>query len=672
MLEKWIGPYGGVPPYDKVKVQDFVPAMEEAMSQALQDIERISASPEPPTFENTLAAMERSGQLLLRVMPLYSTWGNSMRTADFQNVEQTMAPKLSSYSDAIYQNSKLFQRIEAVHRNPEPTSTPEQKRLAELQYTKFVLRGARLNKEQKSRVAAINQELAGLMTKFSQNVLADEESQALVLEQPADLRGLPKTFIDAASAEATRRKMPGKWVIANTRSSMELFLTYAAGRELREKAFKIWTSRGDMGNASDNNQICAQILKLRTERSKLFGFKTFAHWKLADTMAKEPQATMDLMLKVWKPAVARARQEVAEMQAIADKEGGFKIQPWDYRFYSEKVRKAKYDLDFDVVKPYLQLEKVMAAMFWMAGKLYGYGFKKISGIPVFHKDVTVYEVTRRGTPAGLFYFDPFARNAKVSGAWMDCSRDQQRMDGDEVLPLVSNNSNFIPGAAGEPVFLAWDECITVFHEFGHALHGLSSNVTYPSVSGTNTTGDFVELPSQVHENFLQTKEILQFLTDKNGRPIPPDLMRKMDEAKTYGEGFATVEFLASSLVDMKMHLAEGEVKDMHAFERETLLELGMPPEIVMRHRIPHFNHIFSGESYAAGYYGYLWAQVLDQDAFEAFTETGDAFHPDVARKFFEEVLSVGNTIDPGEAYRRFRGRDAKVDALLRGRGFPLN
>lgn len=670
MLDKWTGPYGGVPPFDKVKVQDFGPALETAMNETLREIEKISSSPEPATFANTVEAMERSGKLMERVMPLYRVWGGSLRTQEFQAIESKMALKLSGYSDAIIQNQNLFKRIETVFQSVDAEKlSPEQKRLTWVLHTRFVLRGARLNSDQKARVTEINQRLASLMTQFSQNVLADEESEALVLKKPEELRGLPKEFVAAAFEEGRRRRMDGQWVVANTRSSMEPFLTYASNRELREKAFRIWTSRGE----KTNNSIASEIMRLRTERSMILGFKTFAHWKLADTMAKEPQAAMDLMLKVWKPAVDQARKEVKEMQEIVDREGGgFKIEPWDYRYYSEKVRKAKYNLDFDLVKPYLELSKVRDAMFWMAGKLYGYKFKLIDGIPVFHPDVSVYEVSGRdGKVVGLWYFDPFARPAKSSGAWMDSAREQNRIDGEDVLPIVSNNSNFIPGAPGEPVHLGWDEAVTMFHEFGHALHGLASNVTYTTLSGTNTLGDFVELPSQVHENFLMTEEVLQFLTDKSGRPIPKDLINKLDEAKAYGEGFATVEFLASAIVDMKLHLAGVAIPDMGRFESETLAEIGMPREIVMRHRIPHFSHVFSSEHYAAGYYGYLWAQVLDQDAFEAFTETGDSFSPKIAQKFFDEVLSVGNSRDPAEAYRRFRGRDADVKALLRGRGFPV-
>jgi peptidyl-dipeptidase Dcp len=389
-------------------------------------------------------------------------------------------------------------------------------------------------------------------------------------------------------------------------------------------------------------------------------------------MAKDPQATMDLMMKVWKPGVDQVKKEVADMQAIVDAEKGkFKIQPWDYRYYAEKVRKTKYDFDFDLVKPYLQLKNIQEAMFLAANKLFGFKFKEVKNIPVFHKTMTVYEVSRGGKVVGLWYFDPYARADKRSGAWMSAYREQHRLDGKSVKTLVSNNSNFIPGKPGDPVLLSWDDATTMFHEFGHALHGLSSDVTYPSISGTNTVRDFVEFPSQVNENFLTTPEVLKILKNKEGKTLPADLVAKIENTKTFNEGFQTVEFLASALVDMKLHLAGDQTIDPRKFEKETLKELGMPSEIVMRHRIPQFNHLFTSESYAAGYYSYLWAQVLDNDAFEAFTEAGNPYDKKVSKKLYEFIFSKGNTMDPAEAYRKFRGRDPEANALLRARGFPV-
>jgi peptidyl-dipeptidase Dcp len=597
-----------------------------------------------------------------------------MSTPEFQAVEKEMAPLLAAFQDEIIQNTQLFKRIDAIYNSPEKSKlTPEQQRLVWFQETRFILNGARLSEEQKARVAAINQRLATLSTQFSQNELADEEGDSLVIEQASDLAGLPQTLIDSAAAEAERRKLKGKWVIANTRSSMEPFLIYSPRRDLREKAFRIWTSRGDNDNAHNNNKIVTEILKLRTERSKLFGFPSYAHWRLADTMAKDPQVAMDLMMKVWKPAVAQVKKEVADMQAIVDSEkGNFKIQPWDYRYYAEKVRKARYDLDFDTVKPYLQLDNIRQAMFWSAGKLFGFQFVPVKNVPLYHKDMSAYKVLNaKGQFVGLWYFDPYARPGKNSGAWMNNYRDQYKENGHAITPIVSNNANFIASKPGEPILISWDDAVTMFHEFGHALHGLNSNVTYKTLSGTNTTRDFVEFPSQLNENYLDTPEVLKFLTNKDGQRLPAALIEKIERAKKFNSGFTTAEFLASGIVDMKLHLVADKDVDPKAFEAAALKELGMPSEIVMRHRIPHFGHIFSGEEYAAGYYGYLWSQVLDYDAFEAFTEAGSPYDAKVAKKYHDLIVSVGNTQDPAENYRQFRGRDPKADALLRARGFPV-
>lgn len=674
LLQEWKGEFGGVPPFDQVKVSDFKPALEQAMKMNRAEIKAIANSSDAPTFDNTIAEMERSGRALMLVMPVYELWSASLSGPEFQAVEKEMEPKLAAFQDEIYQNNKLFQRIEAVYNSPEKNKlTPEQQRLIWYDYTQFVLHGARLNPRQKARAGKINQRLATLSAMFNQNQLADEENDGLVIDSAADLARLPQWLVDGAAAEATRQKKTGKWIIANTRSSMEPFLTYSTNRPLREKAFRKWTSRGDNGNSQDNNKIVTEILQLRAERSKILGYASYADWHLADTMAKTPQATMDLMMQVWKPAIVQVHKEVADMQAIVDAEkGGFKIQPWDYRFYAEKVRKAKYDLDMDVVKPYLQLENIRAAMFWVANKLYGFTFIKLDNIPVYLADVTVYKVLGRdGNLVGLWYFDPYARPGKRSGAWMNAYRDQERMDGKEIKTIVTNNSNFIQGKPGEPVLISWDDALTMFHEFGHALHGLNSNVTYPSLSGTNTARDFVEFPSQIKENYLQTEEVLKFLTDQKGNPLPKALIQKIDRAKTFNQGFATVEFLASAIVDMKLHLIGDKKIDPKTFEKETLQQIGMPSEIVMRHRIPQFGHLFSSEEYASGYYGYLWADVLSSDAYEAFTETGNPYNKEVAQRFHNHIMSVGNTVDPSETYRKFRGRDPKVDALLRSRGFPV-
>ncbi|OYZ24127.1 MAG: peptidase M3 [Bdellovibrio sp. 28-41-41] len=673
LVNWWNGPHGGVPMFDKVKIADFQPAMEAGMIEAKKAIEAIASNPKEATFENTILEMEKSARVLERTMTYYSVWSGGLNNAEFQEVEKTMSPKLAAFEDEVIQNSKLFKRIESVYNSPAKAKlTPEQQRLVWYQYNKFILKGAKLDDKQKARVSEINQRLAQLATQFSQNQLADEANISMTLDKASDLAGLPQPLIDAAAEEATNQKKAGKWVLTNTRSSIEPYLTYATNRELREKAFKMWTSRGDNGNANDNNKIIPEVLKLRTERSKILGFETYAHWNLADNMAKDPAKAMDLMMQVWKPAVVQVKAEVKDMQAIVDQEkGGFKIQPWDYRFYAEKVRKAKYDLDMNAVKPYLQLSQIQKGLFFTAEKLFGMKFEQLKGVPVFHPEVTVYKVTKAGKQIGLWYFDPYARAGKNSGAWMSAYREQSRIDKKPLTTIVSNNSNFIKGKPGEPVLLSWDDAVTMFHEFGHALHGLSANVTYPTLSGTNVPTDYVEFPSQVMENYLETPEVLKLLTNVKGEPIPKDLIEKIEKTKTFNSGFTTVEFLASAIVDMKLHMSPDTNIDTAKFEKSALKELGMPIEIVMRHRLPAFGHLFSGEGYAAGYYSYLWSQVLDHDAYEAFVEAGNPYDKKTAKKLVDYVFSVGNTMDPADGYRQFRGRDAKVDALLRARGFPV-
>jgi peptidyl-dipeptidase Dcp len=673
LLAEWTGPYGGVPPFDRVRVQDFRPALETAMAENLAEIERIAANPAPPTFENTLAAMERAGRSLERVSTSYGIWSSNMNTPDFQAVEREMAPRLAAFSDQITQNTALFRRIEAVYNSPEKARwTPEQQRLAWRYYTNFVRAGAQLDAAKKARLSEINQRLAGLYTNFSQNVLADESSQTVVIENEADLAGLPQSLRDAAAAAATAKGMPGKWVITNTRSSTDPFLTYSDRRDLRERVWRMFVNRGDAG-ATDNNANISEILKLRAERANLLGYPTHAHWRLENAMAGTPERAMELMEAVWTPAVARVRQEVADMQQVANAEGaGITIEPWDYRYYMEKVRKARYDLDQNAVKPYLQLDRLREGMFWVAGELFGFTFTPVTGVPVYHEDVRVWEVKDRasGRHVGLWYFDPYARPGKRSGAWMNAYRSQERFDG-PVTTIVSNNSNFVKAAPGEPVLISWDDATTLFHEFGHALHGLSSNVTYPSLSGTAVARDYVEFPSQLLEHWLWTPEVLQRFAVhyQTGQPIPQELVDRIKRASTFNQGFMTVEYLASALVDMKLHLAGNADIDPDAFERETLAALGMPREIVMRHRTPQFGHVFSSDGYSAGYYSYLWSDVITADAAEAFVEGGGYYSPEVARRLRENIFSVGNTVDPAEGYRAFRGRDPQVEALMRKRGF---
>ena len=674
LLAPWTGPYGGVPPFDRVRVEDFRPALEAAMAENLAEVERIAANPAPPTFENTLAALERAGGAMERVSTLYGIWSANLNTPEFQKVESEMAPRLAAFNDRITQNEPLFRRIQAVYDARERSGlTPEQQRLAWYYHNRFVRAGARLDAPAKARLSEINQQLAGHFTRFSQNVLGDENEGTLVLRSEAELAGLPQSLRAAAAAEGTARKQPGTWIISNTRSSVDPFLTYSERRDLREKAWRMFVNRGDNADARDNNAIIKQILQLRAERAKLLGYPTHAHWRLENTMARTPERAMELMEGVWTPAVARVRQEVADMQALATREGArIKIEPWDYRFYQEKVRKARYDLDQNEVKPYLQLDRLREGMFWVAGELFGFQFTPVTDVPVFHPDVTVYRVTDRasGRQIGLWYFDPYARPGKRSGAWMNAYRNQSRFDG-EVTTLVSNNSNFVKGEPGQPVLVSWDDATTLFHEFGHALHGLSSNVSYPSLSGTAVARDYVEFPSQLMEHWLSTPQVLQrfALHYQTGRPIPQELVDRIKRASTFNQGFGTTEYLSSALVDMKLHLAGSREIDADAFEKATLAELGMPAELVMRHRTPHFGHVFASDGYSAGYYSYLWSDVLTADAAEAFTQAGGFYDPAVAARL-RTLLSVGNTIDPAEAFRAFRGRDPSVDALMRKRGFP--
>jgi peptidyl-dipeptidase Dcp len=677
LLAPWTGPYGGVPPFDAASVELLGPAMEAAMAEELAEIEAIANNPEPPTFENTLAALERAGRTKDRVDTIYGIYSSSLATPEFQALEREMEPRLAAHRDRINQNEALFRRIEAVYDSPErKTLTPEQQRLAWLRYTNLVLAGARLGPEDKKRVSAINQRLASLYTAFSQNVLADEEHNFVVLDDQADLAGLPAGFVSSAAGAAAERGLAGKWVVLNTRSSVEPFLTYSDRRDLRRRVFDNFVNRGDEDDEHDTNAIIPEILALRAERARLLGFETHAHWRLQNTMAKTPERTLELMEAVWAPAVARVREEVADMQAIADAEGaGITIEPWDYRYYAEKVRKAKYDLDENEIKAYLQLEKMREAAFWSAGQLYGLQFSPVpaGSVPVYHPDVGVWEVRDRdGGYVGLFYFDPYARNGKRSGAWMNAYQSQERFDG-EVKPIVSNNLNFIEPPPGEVSLIGWDDATTLFHEFGHAVHGLLSDVDYPSVSGTRVVRDYVELPPQLMEHWLLTREVLDRFArhHQNGQPMPQALVEKIRRADTFNQGFATVESLSAALVDMKLPLAGGEPIDADAFERQTLAAIGMPQEIVMRHRTPQFLHIFSSDSYSAGYYSYLWADKLVADIWEAFMEAGSAWDPAVAARLEKHVLSVGNSIDPDEGFRAFRGRDATVAPLLRKRGFPV-
>jgi peptidyl-dipeptidase Dcp len=676
LLTNWGGPYGGILPFGTVKPTDIKPGLIKGMDLLRAEIKQIASDKAAPTFENTLVRFEDSGRPLGQAGRFFDIYTGTMNDKAMQAVEAEMSPVLAAFRDEITQNEPLFRRLKAVYDARTSSGlNAEQQRLTDVHYTRFAREGANLDKAQKAQLAALNKKLAKLYTTFRQNQLADEENMTMVLESEADLDGLSEDLRAGAQAAAEAHGQKGKWLLTNTRSSVEPFLTFSTRRELREKAWRMWTRRGDNPNEHNNKATIAEIVSLRTQRAKLLGYPSHAHWIVADNMAGTPEAAMALMMKVWKAAAARVREEVADMQKLADSEGaGLKIEPWDYRYYAEKVRKAKYDVDQDAVKEYLQLDKIREGMFWAAGQVYGLEFKKLGDVPVYHPDMTVYEVTRGGGRVGLWYFDPYARAGKSSGAWMSEYRTQERFH-DATTPIVSNNSNFIPGKPGEPLLISWDDAETMFHEFGHALHGLQSNVTYPTLAGTNVKRDFVEFPSQVNERWLMTDEVLNryALHYKTGQVIPRELVEKIKKAKAFNQGFKTVEYLASGIYDMKLHmLTDPQARiDADDFETKTMAEIGCPKEVIMRHRPTAFGHIFAGDGYSAGYYVYIWADVMSADVSEAFVEAGGFYDKPTCQRLRDMIMSVGNSVAPEVAFRNFRGRDPDTNALMRDRGFPV-
>ena len=676
LLQQWTGPYEGVPAFDKMKLTDLQPAIEKGMALHLEELEAIVNKPDAPTFENTIVAMEKAGRELNRAFTYYGIWNSNISSPEFREIQAELAPKIADFQSAISQNKALFERIKTVYEQAQQNPLePDQQRVVQLIYEDFVMEGAGLSPEAKERYAAINKELSSLYTKFSNNVLADEEGYVVYLTKD-QLNGLPDSFVKAAAKAAADRGQEGKYAVTNTRSSMDQFLTYSDERALREKVWNNYYSRGDNADEHDNNAIIARILELRDERVALLGFDNYAQWRLQNRMAKTPERAMELMEAVWPAALARVKEEVADMQAVADASGaGITIAPWDYRYYAEKVRKQKYDLDSDEVKQYLQLDKLTQALFFTAGELFNFEFKPVpeGSVPVFHEDVKVWEVSDKtsGAYIGLWYLDPFARQGKRSGAWATTYRSHTTFDGKKTV-LSSNNSNFIKPAPGEPVLISWDDATTFFHEFGHALHFLASEVRYPTLNGG--VRDYTEFQSQLLERWLSTDKVInQFLVHhESGEPIPAALVAKIKKASTFNQGFGTTEYLASALMDMKFHTVDPEGMDVDKFEKETLAALNMPKEIVMRHRSPHFSHVFSGEGYATGYYGYMWADVLTSDAAEAFEQAPGGFYDkEVAARLVKYLFAPRNAMDPAEAYRKFRGRDAKIDALMRDRGFPV-
>ncbi len=676
LVAEWTGPYGGVPAFDRMDLADLKPALEAGMERNLAEIDEITANPDPPTFENTIVAMERTGRDLDRALTYRGIWSSNLSSPEFREIQLEMAPKLAEFNTKIIQNQALFDRIRSVYESDDAkTLRPDQQRLLQLVYDRFARNGATLTGEKKQRYAEINQRLAELHTRFANNVLADEEGYVTYLTGD-QLGGLPESFVRAAAAAAAERGRDGEYAVTNTRSSMDPFLTFSDERDLREQVWRTYYSRGDNADEHDNNAVIPEILQLRHERVRLLGYENYAAWRLENRMAKTPDRVFELLEAVWPAALARVEEEVADMQAIADAEGaGITIAPWDYRYYAEKVRKAKYDLDSDEVKQYLQLANLIEAMHFVAGELFNFDFTPVpeGRVPVFHEDVKVWEVTDKtsGNHVGLWYLDPFARAGKRSGAWATSYRSHESFDGD-ITTLGSNNSNFIKGAPGEPVLISWSDAETLFHEFGHALHYLSSTVAYPTLN--SGVRDYTEFHSQLLERWLLTNRVIDnyLLHVETGEPIPHTLVEKIRNAATFNQGFETTEYLASALMDMRYHTMDPAGLDPDAFERQALAELTMPDEIVMRHRSPHFAHIFSGEGYSAGYYSYIWADVLTSDAAEAFAEAPGGFYDkDLAKRLVKRLFAVRNAVDPAEAYRAFRGRDAKIDALMRDRGFPV-
>lgn len=676
LLAEYAGPYGGVPAFDKMDLASLKPALEKAMSLKLTEIEAIVNNQQAATFQNTIVALEKSGSDLSRVFTYWGIWSANNNSPEFRAIQKEMVTKISAFNSSITGNEKLFARVKAVYQSEElKTLTDEEQRVTWLTYNGFSRNGATLEGEAKARYAAINQEVVGLQTKFANNVLADEENYVLFLNDD-QLSGLSESLIAAAANAAKDLGKEGQYAITNSRSSMDPFLTYSDERELREKVWTTYYSRANNGDEFDNNVIIKKILTLRDERVALLGYDNYSQWRLEDRMAKNPENAMDLMKKVWPAALARVKEEVADMQAIADAEKAkIKIAPWDYRYYAEKVRKDKYALDSDEVKQYLQLDKLREAMFYVAGRLFNFDFTPVpeGSVPVFHADVKVWEVKDKtsGEHIGLWYLDPFGRKGKRSGAWATTYRSHTTFDGEKTV-LSSNNSNFVKGTDGQPTLISWDDAETYFHEFGHALHFLSATVAYPtSHSGVR---DYTEFQSQLLERWLTTDEVINnyLVHYKTGEPIPADLVAKIKKAATFNEGFKTTEYMASAIMDLLYHTTDPAKIEPQVFEKEQLTALGMPEEIVMRHRSTQFGHVFSGEGYSSGYYGYMWAEVLTSDAAEAFSEAPGGFYDkDVSKKLVEHLFSIRNAMDPAEAYRLFRGRDAKVEALMRDRGFPV-
>jgi peptidyl-dipeptidase Dcp len=671
LLAPWATPHE-MPPFADIALGHYRPAFDAAFATHNAEIAAIAADPSPPTFANTIEALERAGRGLQRVGLVFGNLTSAHTNEALQAIQRDISPIRAAHYQAIYTDQALFAKIDAIYRQREKLGlSPEQQLVLDDYYKAFVRSGARLDEAGRKRMAEISQREASLTTQFAQNVLADEASYAMLLDE-SDLDGLPGWFRSAAAETGKERGAEGKFAITLSRSSITPFLQFSTRRDLREEAFKAWIARGSGGGATDNRAIIKELLQLRAERARLLGFDTYAHFSLDNTMAKTPEAVRDLLMAVWEPARARAEEDRAELARIAAEEGGnFAIAPWDWRHYSDKLRKMKHDLDEAGMKPYFELNRMIEAAFETARRLFGLTFNERADLPVYHPDVRVWEVYGRdGGLVGLFMGDYYARPSKQGGAWMSAYRSQERLGGD-IKPIIVNVLNFVKPAPGEPALLSIDDVRTLFHEFGHGLHGLLSNVTYPSLSGTSVKRDWVELPSQLYEHWALRPEILRefALHAETGEPMPGALLEKVTEARKFDQGFQTVEYVAAAIVDMDLHeMAHHEREiDIDAAEADVLARIGMPSEILLRHRPAHFLHLFAG-GYAAGYYSYLWSEVMDADAFGAFEETGDVFHPETAEKLHRYIYSSGGSLEPADAYTAFRGRMPEIGALLEKRG----
>jgi peptidyl-dipeptidase Dcp len=678
LLEDWTAA-GGVPPFSRIRAEHFLPAYAQGLAEHAAEIAAIAAEPEPPTFANTIAALELSGRRLERIDNVFSLLAGARTDDALMEIERAIAPRIARHWNQIHTNAALFRRIDAAMRAAASLGLDaEQARVLERYHTNFRRSGAALDDTAKRQLAEIMERLAALGTAFSQNVLADEQAFTLRLEGEAELAGLPDFIRESLQSEATERGLDG-YAVTLSRSTVEPFLQFSERRDLREKVFRGFVMRGDNGGSTDNKAIIAEMVRLRAERARLLGYADFAHYRLDDAMAKTPAAVRDLLGAVWRPARLSALTDRDAMQALIQEDGGnFKLEPWDWRYYAEKLRRRVCEFDETAIKPYLGLDRMIEAAFYTAGRLFGLNFTPRPDVAVWHPDVRAWQVSGSdGKEIGLFFGDYFARASKRSGAWMTSIRDQRKLGGD-VTPVIVNVCNFAKAPAGEATLLSFEDARTLFHEFGHALHGLLSSVTYPKIAGTNVATDFVELPSQLFEHWLQQPELLRrfALHYQTGAPMPEQLLARLIAARNFNKGFATLEYIACAESDLDLHALPppnpGDPPlDARAFEAASLERIGMPGEIVMRHRLPHFAHLFSGGAYAAGYYGYMWSEVLDADAFAAFEETGDIFDEATAKRLRDCVYAAGGRQDPAEAYKAFRGRLPTADALLRKRGFAL-